>query len=177
MRKTAPMAAWGTIFFVGAGLCSARAPAVWGKGRSRAPPLHTVDDIVCHSTGLGGGRYPAPGRRGRRPLRMVAVTVYHSPHPGRSLPPGYGGPGRPALRRLMAPFAMQPALAVAVTWLRAAGGVGPYGGYLCRLPSIRPWARVDTYPKKEIGSHRLSRRFPILILYAFFARFADPYFL
>ena len=82
---------------------------------------------MSHPPVHGGGRYPAPGRRGRRPLRWLTMPFAIQPASA-VIVTGSSGPGRPALRRLTIQFAMQPALVVGVTRLRAAGGVGPLQG-------------------------------------------------
>ena len=61
-----------------------------GLRRAGSSRPTVVGGSSCHATGLGGRRYPAPGRRGRRPLRWLTT-----------------------------PFAMQPALAVVAAVLRA----------------------------------------------------------
>ncbi len=127
--KKAPLVAQGHDFVRRGGALLRPRP---GGMRKRASLVAQGHDYVRR-----GGRlcpphlcvtHPGLGRTGSSsPTHGCRYRLPFTP-PKTFIVTGSGGPGRPALRWLAVPVAMQPALAVGVTRLRAAGGVGPYGG-------------------------------------------------
>ena len=67
---------------------------------------------VCHLSGLGGRRCLEAGRRGRRPLRMVVVTACRSTGRGRWMMPGRWAIRESPLRWKLPPFTIHPARVV-----------------------------------------------------------------
>ena len=96
------------------------------------------DDDGCHSAGVGGGRYGEGGTRSasdtpRSMSGMWSQCPWGSPALRRGA--GFRGVGgccgvraeqSPAPTGVSNPFAIQPGLAVIVTWVRRAGVVAPY---------------------------------------------------